>query len=154
MQPVDMLVDLYQIDFKQQKSTVTINRVLSPDSDNVVKFIEQNFNASWASEAKAALYKTNPSCFIAVDNKKIIGFACYDATAKGFFGPEGVDPNYRGKGVGKALLLHWLETMRFEGYAYAIIGGMGSTRGFYEKVCNAIPIENSRKVYNRLASRS
>ena len=34
-----------------------------------------------------------PKCFIATENGKLIGFACYDATAKGFFGPIGIDPD-------------------------------------------------------------
>ena len=79
----DLLVDLYEVDFKKKEEcSYKIIRVLSPNSDKVVDFIKTNFNTSWASEAKAALYRPNPTCFIAVDNKKIIGFACYDATKR------------------------------------------------------------------------
>jgi GNAT superfamily N-acetyltransferase len=54
----------------------------------------------------------------------------------------GVDENYRGKDIGKALLLISLKGMWDIGYAYAIIGSAGPVK-FYEKVVNAIPIENS-----------
>ena len=62
------------------------------------------------------------SCFVAVQNQQIIGFACYDATALGFFGPTGVIEESRGKGVGKALLLACMLDMKLKGYGYAIIG--------------------------------
>ncbi len=145
----DLLVDLYEVDFKKKEEcSYKIIRVLSPNSDKVVDFITTNFNVSWASEAKAALYRPNPTCFIAVDNKKIIGFACYDATAKGFFGPLGVDPNYRGKKIGQALTLTCLEALYNDGYAYAIIGGVSErTKAFYDKICRVTPISNSRKIY-------
>ena len=58
---------------------------------------------------------------------------------RGFFGPTGVDPAYRGKGIGKALLLKCLEAMRNEGYGYAVIGGAGPVN-FYEKCCGATVI--------------
>lgn len=141
------------MDFSQKDCGATIKRVLSPNSDHVVEYIENHFNKTWASEAKASLYRPHPNCFIAVIDQKIVGFACYDATAKAFFGPTGVSEEARGKGIGKALLLHTLEAMLHDGYAYAIIGATNSAIPFYEKVCGAIKIENSTKVYNRLIHR-
>ncbi|MFR3259058.1 MAG: hypothetical protein ACLTRS_18385 [Lachnospiraceae bacterium] len=44
-----------------------------------------------------------PKCFIAVEDKKVIGFACYDSSAKGFFGPIGVHPGLSWKNVGQSL---------------------------------------------------
>ena len=145
----DLLVDLYDVDFsKKNQSTYKIVRVLSPNSDSVIEFIKTHFSEGWASEAKAALYRSNPTCFIALDGKEIIGFACYDATAKGFFGPLGVNQAYRGHKIGQALTLHCLEGLYHDGYAYAIIGGVSErTLPFYEKVCPVHPIENSRKLY-------
>lgn len=150
MNSYDLLVDLYSLDFKEKENSVSIKRTLSPNSDKVVKFVADNFNLSWASEVKAALYKPHPTCYIAVIDKEIVGFACYDATTKGFFGPTGVSKEHRGKGIGTSLLLHCLEAMLYDGYAYAIIGGVRGVLEFYKKKCNAVPIENSRNVYNRL----
>ncbi|BCR36078.1 GNAT family N-acetyltransferase [Mariniplasma anaerobium] len=147
----DMLVDLYQPIIKELNSTYEIKRVLSPNSDKVLKFIEDNFSLGWVSEAKAGLYKPNPTCFIAVDQDKIIGFACYDATAKDYFGPTGVDESYRGQGIGKALLLKCLVSMKHDGYGYAIIGGVEPKNWvFYEKASGATPIDNSKKIYTRM----
>jgi predicted N-acetyltransferase YhbS len=74
--------------------------------------------------------------------KEIVGFACYDTTNKCFFGPTGVDEQYRGKGIGKALLLKSLEGLWNLGYAYGIIGSVGPA-DFYKKTCDAVIIENS-----------
>lgn len=147
----DMIVDLYQTIIKEVDNKYEIKRVLSPSSDKVLEFIGTTFSKGWVSEAKAGLYKNNPTCFVSVDNGKIIGFACYDATAKGYFGPTGVDESYRGQSVGKALLLHTLTAMRNDGYGYAIIGGVKpETRPFYSKASGAVAIENSKKIYQRM----
>lgn len=73
---------------------------------------------------------------------EMLGFACYDATAKGFFGPTGVSKDARKQGIGKALLYACLNAMREEGYGYAIIGWAGPV-AYYQKTCNATIIENS-----------
>ncbi len=147
----DMLVDLYQPIIKEIENKYEIKRVLSPNSDKVLDFIDTHFSKGWKSEAKAGLYKNNPTCFISVDGDKIIGFACYDATAKAYFGPTGVDEVYRGQGIGKSLLLKCLVHMKYDGYGYAIIGGVEPKNWiFYEKVCGATPIENSKKIYTRM----
>jgi hypothetical protein len=83
-----------------------------------------------------------PTCFIAIQNDELIGFACHEATAKGFFGPTGVDTVARGKGVGHALLLTTLLDMYAQGYAYGVIGGAGPME-FYRRSVGAVPIEGS-----------
>lgn len=153
MESFDLIVDLHQIDFNQKKSEAKIKRALSPNIDKIVDYVGKNFNMSWASEIKAALYQPHPTCFIAVIDKQLVGFACYDATAKGFFGPTGVSEEYRQKGIGTALLIHCLEAMLFDGYSYAIIGGVRGALEFYKQKVNAIPIPNSKQVYRRLIER-
>lgn len=153
MESYDLLVDLYALDFKEKENATSIKRALSPNIDKIVKFVNDNFNASWASEIKASLYKPHPTCYIAVIDKQIVGFACYDATAKGFFGPTGVLEEHRGKGIGTSLLMHCLEAMLYDGYSYAIIGAVRGALEFYKRKCNAIPILNSKNVYKRLIER-
>ena len=46
-----------------------------------------------------------------VKDKEIIGFACFEATAKNYFGPIGVAPDCREGGVGTGLLLSCLHSM-------------------------------------------
>ena len=66
-----------------------------------------------------AAFSNNPiTCYIAVREKKLIGFACYEATARNFFGPMAVLESERRKGIGKALLLKSLESMQELGYDY------------------------------------
>lgn len=105
-------------------------------------FCETHFSTAWADEATAGLYNKPVTTLIAIENKQMIGFACYECTRRDYFGPTGVAPEHRGRGVGKALLLAALEGLRAMGYAYAIIGGAGPM-GFYAATCGAIEIAGS-----------
>ncbi len=140
----DMLVKLYALtdDLNLEISGVTIRRALAPEKQVVVKWVEENFSHYWASECDVAFSNQPVSCFIAIEEKKIVGFACYETTCKNFFGPTGVLENMRGRGVGKVLLMKSLYAMRESGYAYAIIGGVGPAE-FYEKTVGAKLIEDS-----------
>lgn len=146
----DMLVKLYDFDYDEslfqhlENSQITVRRAKAPEKFIVLNWVKNKFGNHWASECDVSFSNNPISCFIAVDESKnkIIGFSCYDATCKDFFGPMGVDDNYRGKNIGKALLLKALKSMEEVGYAYAIIGGVGPAK-FYEKVAKAIIIEDS-----------
>lgn len=83
-----------------------------------------------------------PSCFIAVRAAHVVGFACYEVTARGFFGPTGVLASERGQGVGTALLFRSLQALRELGYAYAIIGDAGPVQ-FYIRTLGGILIPDS-----------
>ena len=82
------------------------------------------------------------SCFLAIREQKIIGFACYDATALGCFGPIGVEEAFRGEKTGKALLLACLLDMKYKGYQYAVIGAVGEPV-FFKKTVDALEIPDS-----------
>jgi len=145
---IDMLVKLYQLPPLEPEiaamtaAGITIRRAIAPEKHFVAPWVGQEFSAFWQSETEIAFAHVPIKCWIAIDNKQVIGFACYDISAKGFFGPTGVDTSARGRGVGKALLLTCLHAMRFDGYAYAIIGGVGPAE-FYQKVVGATIIEGS-----------
>lgn len=151
----DMLVKLYSLPEvysteSLQEQGIHIVRALTPDRHRIEQFVRDHFSDAWVSEASVALSKVNPTIFIAVKDQEVIGFACYDATAKGYFGPTGVARAFRGKGIGTALLMKSLLAMRDEGYGYAIIGGAGPTT-YYEKVCGAIKISDSdHGIYKRM----
>nr|MDD6335398.1 GNAT family N-acetyltransferase [bacterium] len=148
----DMLVKLYQLPPKApfveklQKQGIAIRRPIGPENYAVIEWIANHFGGGWAGEAENAFFRSPKGLFIAVEqvdgHSKMVGFACYDATAKGFFGPTGVQQDKRGRGIGAALLLAALEAMREEGYGYAVIGGAGPV-DFYQKVCGATVIEGS-----------
>ncbi|MBP1992690.1 GNAT family N-acetyltransferase [Paenibacillus eucommiae] len=144
----DMLVKLYELPAsgplvqKLSESGIEIRRALAPEKHVVVEWVRQMFNEGWASECEVAFSRLPVSCYIAVENKKILGFACYDSTCKNFFGPTGVDETYRGKSIGKALLLESMHAMSGEGYAYAVIGGAGPI-DFYAGAVGAVEIAGS-----------
>jgi len=145
---IDMLVRLYDLPdsaelYEKVKSAgVTLRRARAFEKHTVAAFAKEHFSAKWVSEIEVALARQPITCFIATRDKKILGFACYDTTMRGFFGPTGVSEEARGLGLGKALLFKALEGIRDLGHAYAIIGGVGP-REFYEKACGAIEIPGS-----------
>jgi hypothetical protein len=144
----DMLVKLYCLSkwdtLREQLSAqgVDIRRAIAPEKHHVIKWVREHFGEGWASETEVAFTNHPVSCYIAVCGKNILGFACYDATCKNFFGPTGVAESERGRGIGKALLFACLDAMAAEGFGYAIIGAAGPT-GFYAKAVGATPIEGS-----------
>ena len=144
----DMLVKLYTLPelapaiAQQRAQGIDIRRALAPEKHVVLEWIKRIFGAGWESECEVAYARQPIACFVAVYHEKPIGFACYEATCRGFFGPTGVSEEGRGKGTGKALLLACLHAMRNEGYGYAIIGGVGPAE-FYAKCVGATLIEDS-----------
>jgi predicted N-acetyltransferase YhbS len=82
------------------------------------------------------------ACHIAIEQGEMLGFACYDATCRGFFGPLGVADAARRRGIGRALLVSTLHAMSAAGYAYAIVGGAGDV-DFYAQTVGAIEIPGS-----------
>jgi GNAT superfamily N-acetyltransferase len=144
----DMLVKLYDLpDLEgtlqdQQSQGVKIRRALPPEKHLVLKWVAQHWGDVWASECDVAFSRQPVACVLATQGDRILGFACYEATCRNFFGPMGVRKSARGKGVGRALLLTSLHAMRAYGYGYAIIGGVGP-EAFYAKTVGAVPIEGS-----------
>jgi ribosomal protein S18 acetylase RimI-like enzyme len=127
---------------RMENAGVTIRRALAPELELAANWVRQKFSSLWSSETAVAFSRQPPSCFLATRDEKPVGFACYDATARGFFGPTGVDEAARGGGIGRALLLATLLDMRTLGYGYAIIGDVGPSE-FYERSVGATPIPDS-----------
>jgi GNAT superfamily N-acetyltransferase len=108
----------------------------------VRQFIQQNFSAGWADETSVGFTHQPISVYVAIVEQRLVGFAAYECTRRGFFGPTGVVESARGKGIGKALLFMSLQGLRQMGYVYAIIGGAGPVH-FYQKTVGAIAIPDS-----------
>jgi len=121
---------------------IHLRRARAFERHTVAAFAREHFTEKWASEIEVAMTRQPVACFVATRDKRILGFACYDTTARGFFGPTGVIEDARGLGLGKALLMKALEGLRDLGHAYGIIGGVGP-KEFYEKACGAIEIPGS-----------
>lgn len=143
----DMLVKLYDLPSlaaaldAMAKQGVAVRRALAPEAPVVSAWVRANFAGS-AAEVDIAFGRLPVACFIALRGQRILGFACYDATARNFFGPEGVAADARGQGVGRTLLLAALHAQREQGHAYAIIGGVGPA-AFYAKAVGAVAIAGS-----------
>ena len=143
----DMLVKLYDLPAGAETAApddqgVVIRRAMAPDMLRVLEFV-QGLSGKSATGECAMCFQTHPiSCYVATRGKTIVGYACYNATAPDFFGPTAVLKEERGKGIGKALLLRSLASLREQGYGYAIIGGVGPAE-FYEKCVGATLIPGS-----------
>jgi GNAT superfamily N-acetyltransferase len=144
----DMLVKLYNLPTDSpvieiaKDRDVVIRKPIGPEKHLVVEWVKKKFSKPWASETDMAISNKPISCFIALKGGKLVGFACYDATALGYFGPMGVDSAIREKGIGTALLFAALQDMIQKGYGYAIIGGVGPA-DFYKKTVGATDIPES-----------
>jgi len=145
----DMLVNLLRLPPAeelyaelQRKYDVHIRRAMTPDKFRIVEWVKEHSTLSAAGECDTCFSRIPVSCFIATRGQNILGYACYNATAPDFFGPTKVLEDEQGKGIGKALLLASLHALRNEGYAYAIIGGVGP-EAFYQKTVGAVLIGGS-----------
>jgi hypothetical protein len=153
----DMLVRLYDLpaaapyDARTSAAGIVVRRLEAWDRAALRRFVLQHFSENWASEADLAFANGHPlTGFVAIEHGDISGFAVYECSRRGFFGPTGMREDLRGKGAGASLLFRCLEAMRAMGYGYAIIGGVGPAE-FYAKVCGATIIEGSdASVYAQL----
>ena len=143
---MDMLVKLYEVQDdpqlmeKLRGEGILIKRAMTPDLTKITTWVKDTFGQGWADECTAGILIGG--CWIATKDGEVIGFACHDATLPDFFGPTGVQEDMRGRGIGKALLIRCLISMKEKGYGYAIIGSAGPM-DFYKKAVGAIPIEGS-----------
>ncbi|MFC3878681.1 GNAT family N-acetyltransferase [Algoriphagus namhaensis] len=153
----DMLVRLQELPDVQEtvkklleKEQVVFRRPIAPEKHLISTWVKENFGDYWASEVDVAFSRQPVSCWLAQRGNDILGFACYEATARNFFGPTGTKESERGKGIGKVLLVKSLLSLKEMGYGYAIIGGVGP-EDYYKKVVDAVTIEGSEiSIYENL----
>jgi GNAT superfamily N-acetyltransferase len=156
--PQDLLVRLYNLpaDIPEEEALrvggLDVRRALPIDRHIVVGYVRDTFLEMWASECEGAFSRQPPSCFIAVHEKEVVAFACYNATCWGFFGPLGVSEGFRRRGIGTVLLRKCLSAMWNEGYAYAVIGWVEDEGvPFYQRVVGATVIADSHPgIYRRM----
>jgi phosphoribosylglycinamide formyltransferase-1 len=113
----------------------------------VLAWIDAEFGGSWSSEAFAG------GIWLAHDRSGPLGFATYDPRGLrfawlqswrdrrevGIFGPFGVAPDARGRGIGTLLLRAALGSLRERGYRDALIPVVGGERliHYYEREAGA-----------------
>ncbi len=144
-----MLVKLYELPemkdslLEMDTNGIQIRRAMAPDKIRILDWIGEHSTQGAVGEADVCFSHTPISLFLATKDKGIVGYACYNATAPNFFGPMKVLESEQKKGIGKSLLLKSLHALAAQGYAYAIIGGVGPQH-FYEKAVGATLIEGSK----------
>ena len=126
---------------------IEIKRVMPMNISKVYQFIKNNFAASWADESLPSLI--HGDCYVAVQNREILGFYAIETPAKNFLGPMGVIPSARSQGgIARALEITALKAMREKGYRYAVSGMVHPFgRQTEEMVCDLIPIPDSAGSY-------
>lgn len=144
----DLLVPLYSLPPREagaasvRAAGIIIRRANPFEQSCVSGFICKHFAQGWADEVGITFARQPITCFLAIEDGGLRGFAAYEATRKAFFGPTGVDSAARGRGIGRALLIESLWGLHDLGYAYGIIGAAGPV-AFYEKAAGARVIEGS-----------
>ena len=158
----DMLVKLYDLPEmapwteKMRAQNIRVRLAEPPEFPLVIAWVREHFSERWALEVEAALRTEPVTCYLATEvlpatagetpyeqpHELMVGFAAYDVVARNLFGPTGVREDYRGRGIGTALLLACLHAMKGQRYAYAVIGWAGPTT-FYAKTVGATLIEGS-----------
>ena len=116
----------------------TVRRAQHGERERVLDFIAKNFGTAWRFEAARAFEAEEPTLMLAEVDGNIAGFAAHEANNRGLgtFGPTGVAHAYRGRGIGRALLLASLADLRRLGYANAIIPWTDAIE-FYHRACGA-----------------
>ena len=143
----DLLVPLYKLPPRPEEAAlraqgVVLRRANTFERTRVSQFITTHFSPSWADETDVTFARQPVTCFLTLIDRQIAGFAAYEATRRAFFGPTGVDPAHRGRGLGRALLLASLWGLADLGYAYGLIGAAGPVE-FYRKTVGAVVIPDT-----------
>jgi GNAT superfamily N-acetyltransferase len=155
----DLLVNLLELPAREslveelRETGVNVRRAQTFEITAVCDFIEENFSVAWADEISVGFANKPVTVYVATRDAHVIGFAGYECTRRAFFGPTGVAPSERGKGIGKALLVASLWGLRELGYVYGVIGAAGPFE-FYQEAVGAIVIPDSEPgIYTDLLKR-
>src|SRR5262245_24102314 len=109
----DLLVNLLKLPVLESASReFSVHRPQPFELSIVRSFIAENFSPKWADEISIGFARQPVSVFVATIDRELVGFAGYECTRRGFFGPMGVIDAAQSKGVGKALLLAALWDLR------------------------------------------
>jgi GNAT superfamily N-acetyltransferase len=125
-----------------KQARVVVRRAQPFELTLTQEFVAKNFSRNWADEVTIGFSNKPVSVFLATFEQHLVGFAAYECTRKGFFGPLGVLEGMQGRGIGRVLLISCLQGLQELGYVYGIIGGVGPVE-FYEEAVGATVIPDS-----------
>ena len=136
----DLIVSLQQLPATPEvPQDCQIQPAQAWDREVIVDWVRREFGTGWASEVANGLGGHPCRVLIARRGNELLGFACFDVTFPGFFGPTGVSEAARGLGLGKALLVESLHRLKQRGYVYGFIGDAGPVE-FYRKAVGAVAV--------------
>ena len=154
----DLIAKLYTLredpalEASLEEKGIRIKRVMPPDFTKVHAFIKENFAASWADEALAAMMKG--VCYVAVRDGKMLAFGCVGAIAPDYAGPGGTIPEARGLGINRAIVQKSFRYLKDQGFQYAVNGSVApAERRIVERVVDVIAVEDSEDAYENLLRR-
>ena len=106
-----------------------------PDA-KLEEFITKYFSCSWAAEVKFGLTNIHQAhCSVLKDaNGEIIGFAAVHAVNRNWFGPMGILPELRNRGLGKLILLHAMRQATTNRIDSLILSWVNDKADFYQKI--------------------
>lgn len=133
----DMVADIRDAVRPDPVPDIEVERVESFD-ETLEQFLETGFGKSIAWEIGHGLLSGRCVVRVATSETSLLGFTACEINNAGLgtFGPQGVTPPARGKGIGALLLRHSLADLREMGYMEARIPWVSSSE-YYEKACGA-----------------
>lgn len=125
-------------DSLRMRDKINIRPVVSADIPDLLSFVQLHFGWDWFRHVQSYLMDefggtTHRLCILVAEEQgEIIGF-CQQKNER--FGPFGVHPDYRGKGIGQVLLGECLQAMSAQQvyYAYFLWTGEAGAR-LYQRV--------------------
>lgn len=121
----DQEADLTKLDFdtgrdeaRLKREGIAVRRARYEDRPALKKWLRRLF-PQWLDVPGAITREGKQSVHVVHRGRKLIAFS---ASSGGGFGPIGVEPRYRWKGLGKVLLLRCLADVRDRGHRKALIG--------------------------------
>ncbi len=122
--------------FLNENRFVHIAIATPEDEKETSGFITHEFTPSWAKEACAAIHNPKEAfCSILreAESNTVIGFAAVNGTNPYWFGPMGVRPDLRKKGLGRLLVYHTFLTAQNRGMPHLMIPWINGKETFYNR---------------------
>lgn len=128
---------------------VTVRRLERADEAAYTRYLGERWIEGWQYEGLYALRSGQEpiSAHVALAGDEMIGFAAYDVTRPGWFGPIGTNAERRGQRIGTALLHACLYDWQQQGRRQGQIAGIGPLY-FYVDACDAV-VERTFQMYEK-----
>lgn len=133
----DMTVDLGSV-----SDPPRVHRLATAeDHPRLLDFVRNFFGEALRWEIELGLRGSSP-IRIAVQEERVVGFSACEINNRGIgsFGPQGIHPDSRRRGLGRELLLESLGDLRELGYTTARIPWVSSEE-YYQRGCGARVVE-------------